>query len=167
MSTKKIIVFVMAFISSTFAINGNDNERRQRQTLDETMNRNMDTPKLNMTLCVDKCAGGDCKTYITPIDECYSSSFLFPGDPSWSGKDLVDAIDCDTQTLVRTIFDTENSTCLGNEDRFLIPLNECVGPFGKPRPWGIFGVMQGRNEQLRKIYDSGLSSLCGINATSS
>ena len=109
-----------------------------------------------MTLCVDKCAGKNCKTYITPMYMCYSSSLLFPNDPSWSGKDLRDGIICDSKTLVRTIFDTDDNTCRGTGDTFHIPLNECVGPFGKPRPWGIFRTMKGHSENLiTSIYDAG------------
>jgi hypothetical protein len=150
MCTTKTIVFAVALMSSILVIDGNDDERRQKQILVETINQNIDTPNLNMTLCVDKCAGENCKTYITPIDQCYSSSLLFPNDPSWSGKDLRDAIICESQTLVRTIFDTENGTCSSgsSEDKFRIPLNECVGPFGEPRPWGIFGLIQGQNKNV-------------------
>lgn len=151
MYTTKTIVFVVALMSSILVIDGNDDERSQTQVLAETMNENIGTPKLNMTLCVDKCAGKNCKTYITPIDQCYSSSLLFPNDPSWSGKDLLDVIICETQTLVRIIFDTENGTCRGSsEDKFRIPINECVGPFGEPRPWGTFSLIQGQNENVMK-----------------
>ena len=94
-------------------------------------------PHLNMTLCTGKCVG-DCKSYITPVSECYNSGDLFPGDPNWSGLDVLDTVIC--QTLVRTIFQTSNGTCQfsDSDDRFQIPLEECVGPFGKPRPWGTF-----------------------------
>ena len=103
-----------------------------------TMMMNM---MLNMTLCSDKCENYEsCKSYITPINVCYSSSILFPNDISWSGKDIHDTIIC--QTLIRNIYDTDNGTCRrqddNNDNKFLIPLNECVGPFGVPRPWGTF-----------------------------
>jgi hypothetical protein len=155
MCTTKTIVFVAVLMSSILVIDGNDDERRQTQILAETMNQNIGTPNLNMTICVDKCAGESCKTYVTPIDQCYSSSLLFPNDPSWSGKDLRDVIICETQTLLRTIFDTENGTCRGgssttSEDKFRIPLNECVGPFGEPRPWGTFSLIQGQNKNVVK-----------------
>ena len=106
-------------------------------------------PKLNMTLCADKCAGENCKTYFTPTEECYSAGQLFPNDPSWSRKDVHDAIIWHNQTLVRTIFESENGSCGGNEDVFQIPLNVCVGPFDKPRPWGSFCVaQQGKNNNI-------------------
>lgn len=161
MFNTKIIVFVSAFICSALVIDGSDIERRQQEiTVEaETINQNVSNKYLNMTLCLDKCAGEDCKTYITPLDVCYSSSLLFPNDPSWSGKDLRDAIVGQTQTLVRTIFDTEDGTCHGSDDGFSIPLNECVGPFGKPRPWGIFGLTEGENENAGKSYSSARTSL--------
>lgn len=96
---------------------------------------------LNMTLCLRKCET-DCKSYITPTGVCYSSGALFPNDPSWSDEwdiwdDLIDDV-----TLHRTIFRTKNNTCYGNDtDYFEIPLGVCVGPFGKPRPWGFFQVV--------------------------
>jgi hypothetical protein len=97
-------------------------------------------PSLNMTLWTDKCTG-DCKSYITPVSECYNSGDLFPNDPSWSGLDVLDTVIC--QTLIRTIFHTSDSSCTtsDSDDRFKIPLDECVGPFGQPRPWGSFSLL--------------------------
>ena len=92
---------------------------------------------LNTTLCTDKCQS-DCKSYTTPLNRCYNGQHLFPNDPSWSPFDLLDAVVC--QTLVRTIFEaSSNSSCQSSnaDDHFSIPLDTCVGPFGKPRPWGI------------------------------
>jgi len=161
MFTTKTIVFVSAFICFALVIDGSDVEGSQQENIaeTETINQNVSDQHLNMTLCLDKCESEDCKTYVTPLDVCYSSSLLFPNDPSWSGKDFRDAIVGQTQTLVRTIFDTEDGTCHGSDDRFSIPLNECVGPFGKPRPWGIFGLTEGENETAGKIYSSVRTSL--------
>jgi hypothetical protein len=143
----KITVFVIALIVAAISVDANDDEKRQPQIVVERINYlNVDTPQLNMTLCVNKCAGEKCKSYITPIDVCYSSSLLFPNDPSWSGNDFRDEVIGRTQTLFRTIFDTEDSTCRGASDTFRIPLNKCVGPFGKPRPWGSFSIIQEQSE---------------------
>lgn len=132
----KLIFFF--FSAVTILIAANDDERNQHKiTVERRTDQNIGFSQLlNMTLCADKCTGMDCKTYVTPINKCYSSSLLFPNDPSWSGKDFHDELVC--ETLVRTIFDTDNSTCRDATDTFEIPMNECVGPFGKPRPWGIF-----------------------------
>ena len=152
------ILFATLFVSIVVVI-ANDNEGEQNRLLIGAMNLEINTPQLNMTLCVDKCAGENCKSYIIPISTCYGSSELFPNDPSWSGKDVRDDVIC--QTLVRTIFDTENSTCLGIGDTFEIPMNECVGPFGKPRPWGSFALVKGQDaKDGNVVHGSGVSSLC-------
>mmetsp|Transcript_16185 Transcript_16185/g.33395 ORF Transcript_16185/g.33395 Transcript_16185/m.33395 type:complete len:175 (-) Transcript_16185:81-605(-) len=162
----KSIVFLLALIITIItiiSIHATDDEGEQHQIRVGRKSQNINSQQLlNMTLFVDKCAGGNFKSYVTPINTCYSSSKLFPNDPSWSGKDVRDDIIC--QTLVRTIFDTENSTCLGAGDNFEIPLNECVGPFGKPRPWGTFRLIQGENDKYGNIASaSGLSSICEMN----
>ena len=48
----------------------------------------------------------------------------------------------------RTIYNhSQNGTCTTSgvnsdpDDVFIIPLNECVGPFDQPRPWGIFTLI--------------------------
>ena len=109
-------------------------------------------PGLNMTLCVDQCSL-NCKSYLTPLSECYNSQILFPNDPSWSGYDVFDTVIC--QTLVRAIFKTSNGSCTAStsDDRFQIPMNECVGPFGKPRPWGMFSLFPGSAEQLDQLEE--------------
>ena len=147
---------VFGFILACFmlATNGNEKETNDAFVTKEIMKQDFINPKLNMTLCSDKCGNDDCMIYITPIDKCFSSTWLFPNDPSWSGKDIRDRIAERTRTLVRTIFDTENGTCRGSaNDVFHIPLNECVGPFGKPRPWGIFRTIGGQRENLIRWND--------------
>lgn len=100
-------------------------------------------PVLNMTLCRDRCQK-DCKSYLTPLGICFPSDSLFPNDPSWSGLDILDVIVGGT-TLHRTIFPTQDGSCANDDDdssdSFNIPLEECVGPFGAPRPWGTFRRM--------------------------
>mmetsp|Transcript_12175 Transcript_12175/g.28913 ORF Transcript_12175/g.28913 Transcript_12175/m.28913 type:complete len:156 (-) Transcript_12175:121-588(-) len=145
-----IIVFGAVLACLMLVAIGNEEERKQEHVTKETTKLNFLTPKLNMTLCTDKCNDDNCIFYITPINECFSSTVLFPNDHSWSGKDVRDNIITQTQTLVRTIFDTKNGTCNGGgNDIFHIPLNECVGPFGRPRPWGIFHMIQVQAEKLR------------------
>ena len=185
------IPIVVILAVCILAIDGTDDERNNRTTITRTHYQpatlfdrpisddnkiTHQTPQeemtilLNMTLCSDKCAGENCKSYVTPINECYSSRLLFPNDPSWSGKDVHDAIAiCQTQTLTRTIYDTDNSTCRDTVDKFRIPLNECVGPFGKPRPWGSFHLIHQLNGNVTKIDGDGLSSslLCEINGAES
>ena len=38
---------------------------------------------LNATLSTDKCGGVDAKSYLTPLDVCYSPPALFQDDPQW------------------------------------------------------------------------------------
>ena len=106
--------------------------------------------KLNMTLCTGRC-NGDCVSYTTPLSTCYSPSSMYPDDPSWSEFDIWDMIQFDPQlgkALRRTIYLSQDGTCSDGEDPndvFLIPLDECVGPFGQPRPWGTFVIIYGPN----------------------
>ena len=89
----------------------------------------------NMTLCEGKCSNG-CKTYSIPLDTCFSPSSLWPGDKQWGDTDVYD--ECNKSFLIRTFFSSQNGSCLEETDRFVLPLNTCVGPFGRPRPWGKF-----------------------------
>mmetsp|Transcript_26447 Transcript_26447/g.57957 ORF Transcript_26447/g.57957 Transcript_26447/m.57957 type:complete len:167 (+) Transcript_26447:91-591(+) len=150
-----IIPLLLYFL---LAIDGNFNERTSVVSIKKTqpIEALVGSSFLNMTLFADKCAGENSKTYITPTNKCYSSTLLFPNDPSRSGKDVYDTTIVDPQTpkqtmLIRTFYDTEDGTCRGAGDVFRIPLNECVGPFGKPRPWGIFRLVQ---QQQQKKSDS-------------
>eukprot|EP00536_Pseudo-nitzschia_multiseries_P009019 jgi/Psemu1/306245/fgenesh1_kg.244_\ len=116
-----------------------------------------------MTLYADKCAGENSKSYLTPVNECYNSRALFPNDPSWSGKDVHDTIDVQNQMLFRTIYDTVDASCRGVGDEIPIPLNACVGPFGRPRPWGIFRLVQQQQQlqQLQQQLDSDVKRING------
>ena len=66
-------------------------------------------------------------------------------DPSWSEFDITDEIgDDDTSSFRRKIFETTNGTCGSTDfDSFILPVDgACVGPFGLPRPWGNFSVIE-------------------------
>ena len=93
----------------------------------------------NMTLCgpTRPLCSSDCKTYMVPVSTCYSPAILFPGDVQWGKWDVIDT--CDGHHLNRSFFATMDGSCGGERtDGFVVPLNECVGPFGKPRPSGTF-----------------------------
>ena len=141
---------------------------------------------LNTTMCSTKCGEDssaavvsddnkekDCQTYLTPIRTCYSSSKLFPEDPSWSGYDMFDVVvPTSTNTvvstpqnnntagtillLVRTIYSTTNGTCVPSSQDvvFRLELQQCVGPFGRPRPWGIFSMAETTTTTTTTIVDS-------------
>jgi len=95
-------------------------------------------------LCADFCAGSDCKVYHSPLSTCYSGQERFPNDPSWGDIDFYDEI-VGGESLKRTMFASNDGTCVDETDSFSLPLHECVGPFGKPRPWGQFYVLGGPN----------------------
>ena len=46
------------------------------------------------------------------------------------------------ERLRRAFYDTPG-TCGAETDHFDVPLDQCVGPFGKPRPWGEFSLVGG------------------------
>merc|ERR1719272_2140380 len=94
----------------------------------------------NMTLYgpTGKCHGdNDPKTYLIPLEQCFSPAQLFPKDPQWGTSDTLDS--CNRSHITRQFFGTVDGTCKGPvTSSFTLPLHECVGPFGKPRPWGSF-----------------------------
>ena len=98
---------------------------------------------LRTTLCADKCES-NCVMFDTPTDECFSAHQLFPNDDSesWSEFDIFDSVSNDPTFFQRTIYASIDGSCGGlATDVFTIPLDECVGPFGPPRPWGNFSIV--------------------------
>ncbi|KAL3801384.1 hypothetical protein HJC23_006994 [Cyclotella cryptica] len=114
-----------------------------------------------------------CKSYTTPLNQCYNAQTLFPGDESWSAYDIYDSISM--MNMKRTFYKSDDGTCSntlslkemlesaegaaagdvasgtydhyitqldGNDDYFILPFDQCVGPFGPPRPWGKFTLVQ-------------------------
>ena len=87
----------------------------------------------------DQCANdNNPKTYSLPVDACFSPAILFPGDPQWGPSDIFDAYNASHVT--RRFFSSTNGICANETSRIAIPLGECVGPFGRPRPWGQFAM---------------------------
>eukprot|EP00978_Attheya_sp_CCMP212_P035555 scaffold155359_cov52-Attheya_sp.AAC.2 len=105
------------------------------------------TRRMKTLLCVDHGCSDDCVTYETPLNTCFNGEILFPNDPAWGKYDIFDRPmkdGSDTQ-FHRYFFTTTDGTCEGNsqkdppsDDIYTLPLEECVGPFGEPRPWGSF-----------------------------
>jgi hypothetical protein len=96
------------------------------------------------TLCTDStclCDDDDCKSYLTPMSTCYNGQQLFPLDPSWGELDIWDELLTDLE-FRRSFFPSRNVTCSApRTDVYTLPLNECVGPFGRPKPWGRFSCV--------------------------
>lgn len=92
-----------------------------------------------------------CKQYTTPLNTCYNAKTLFPNDESWSDLDIYDEMIM--RNLKRSFYQSTDGSCAGRgeetnipqpvdgDDSFFIPLGDCVGPFGPPRPWGKFTLL--------------------------
>jgi hypothetical protein len=97
---------------------------------------------ISTELCEKFCSENTtCLFYETPVVECYNGQALFPDDPSWGPYDIMDDLLNDT-SFVRRFYSSTDGSCRDETDLFELPFDECVGPFGQPRPWGIFEVMQ-------------------------
>jgi len=45
--------------------------------------------------------------------------------------------------LTRTFYNSTNSSCFDTTDKYEnLPINQCVGPFGSPLPWGRFEIVK-------------------------
>ena len=107
---------------------------------------------LKTLLCEDRGCSDACQSYMTPINKCYNGQELFPDDPSWGEYDVLDTYvclegvyggdgGCTTSSFKRTFFASQGSSCSEQTDEFdEVPLDECIGPFGDPRPWGRFEI---------------------------
>jgi hypothetical protein len=82
-----------------------------------------------------------CVRYNTPVAICYNGQSLFPNDPSWGGFDVKDDV-LDDHSFSRKFYNSEDGTCREQTDEFTLPFNECIGPFGQPRPWGTFTLIR-------------------------
>lgn len=94
-------------------------------------------------LCDDYCniPNRTCVRYITPVVKCYNGQSRFPNDTSWSVYDIRDTVKSNRTTFVRKIYFSKDGSCRNQTDIFVLPFDECVGPFGKPRPWGTFHLI--------------------------
>eukprot|EP00562_Extubocellulus_spinifer_P014849 CAMPEP_0178566516 /NCGR_PEP_ID=MMETSP0697-20121206/14797_1 /TAXON_ID=265572 /ORGANISM="Extubocellulus spinifer, Strain CCMP396" /LENGTH=159 /DNA_ID=CAMNT_0020200315 /DNA_START=321 /DNA_END=797 /DNA_ORIENTATION=- len=106
---------------------------------------------LQTSLCEDMACSAECELYQTPLNKCYNGQDMFPGDPSWGEHDVLDTYSChgigdvsissgiqerECPSFTRTFYSSKDVTCQDKTDSFdAIPLKECVGPFGDPRPW--------------------------------
>eukprot|EP00571_Detonula_confervacea_P013746 CAMPEP_0172297964 /NCGR_PEP_ID=MMETSP1058-20130122/810_1 /TAXON_ID=83371 /ORGANISM="Detonula confervacea, Strain CCMP 353" /LENGTH=166 /DNA_ID=CAMNT_0013007191 /DNA_START=24 /DNA_END=524 /DNA_ORIENTATION=+ len=106
-----------------------------------------------------------CKQYTTPLNTCYNAKNLFPNDESWSDLDIYDEMIM--RNLKRSFYQSTDGTCAGRgegatnipqpvdgDDSFIIPLGDCVGPFGPPRPWGKFTALDGDDESDSEVLSS-------------
>ena len=111
---------------------------------------------LQTSLCEDMACSAECKLYQTPLNKCYNGQDMFPGDPSWGERDVLDTYSCHRigavsgiqearstcTSFTRTFYSSKDLACRDKTDSFdSIPLKECIGPFGDPRPWGMFSLV--------------------------
>ncbi|GMH54982.1 hypothetical protein TL16_g08828 [Triparma laevis f. inornata] len=103
-----------------------------------------------MTLCLN-CSNTDgCESdsspleFEVPVDTCFSPTELYPdaGDV-WGEYDILDT--CNERGVKRVIFDSKNGTCLNATDTYILQYDKCLGPFGAPRPWGVFECVDSAN----------------------
>ena len=139
-----LLLFVALFFgysTSVFA------KKEMHQSLSKTPSKeeaesSKTTIILVTTLCRDKCQSG-CRHYQTPLQKCFRGATLFPGDPSWNSTyDILDT-PLNASYFRRDFYDSGNR-CQGepsDNGSFELPYQVCVGPFGKPRPWGTFQIL--------------------------
>ena len=115
--------------TTTFSEDGQQHKQESKQ-------------QLHTTVCLDNKCTKDCTLppFITPALQCYNVQNQLFGQ-----NDIFDEIFYSSdETLAvafkRSFFNSTNNTCSGGViDTFdYIPLNECIGPFGPPKPWGMF-----------------------------
>lgn len=108
--------------------------------------------KIITTLCTDKKCSNNCTQYDTPVSQCYNGRDLgsYPFyDNTTNPFGIYDTIDVifghhdPVVAFKRSFFGSTNGSCTGSvTDLFdYIPLDECVGPFGPPRPCGTFHLV--------------------------
>ena len=103
------------------------------------------TIMVNMTVCAQSCSD-NCVSYNTPAGHCYNPSKRFPHDPQWGPADTIDVcVSTDNgdrsgsgTAVNRSFFASSDGSCIGRTGGFIVPTEDCVGPFGKPRPMGYF-----------------------------
>lgn len=103
---------------------------------------------LRTELYEDFCLEDLGATYETALNECYNGANLF-NDEDWGTSDILDVVSHGKDNIMllhRTFFASNTSVCSGPVDDYILPVDECVGPFGKPRPWGMFTLINTTND---------------------
>ena len=96
-----------------------------------------------MTLCLnctqsDGCSGDVSReTFHVPIGRCFSPPKLFPGSKAWGASDTLD-ICSGNVSVKRTFYASTDGSCTNETDSYTLDTGVCLGPFGMPRPWGVF-----------------------------
>ena len=148
---------LLGFITIATAENGDHHPSRRKKDND-TKQLQLERRKVKTTLCSTQDCNdqngeaeqlGICKTYLTPISNCYNAKFLFPADESWGDVDILDELHYRPEmkkappNLKRTFFTSRDGSCVGVDYSWIQPFEVCEGPFGSPRPWGKFSLVDG------------------------
>jgi hypothetical protein len=94
---------------------------------------------IRTSLCISFCVG-DCKGCQSPAKTRNNGQNMFPGDSSFGAFDLMDEWS-GGDSFTRTFHLSRDGSCQKPTDQFTLPFGACVGPFGKPRPWGNFSLI--------------------------
>lgn len=97
-----------------------------------------------MTLCLNCTRSSQCsldndpQSFVVPTGSCYSPTKLFPDDADvWGEGDIRDV--CHDLFIERSFFGSVDGSCQGEPtDVYKLEYDTCLGPFGAPRPWGVF-----------------------------
>ena len=54
------------------------------------------------------------------------------------------------EMLERGYYYDNFATLMQDDDYFVLPFDKCVGPFGPPRPWGKFTLVQ---DEENKVFE--------------
>jgi len=131
--------------------------------------------QIRLVICSNRCSE-DCLTFNTPANKCFNGQNLFPNHAEvWGEYDVYDMVSLPKVegnephivdelntgrrgevTFTRYFFKTRDSSCDGHHfvdvskatDKYVLPLQRCVGPFGPPRPWGTFEFITEHGEGL-------------------
>ena len=96
---------------------------------------------LNLTLFADRCHS-DAKSYIVPVARCYNPAQRFKQDPQWGHADILDSLISNGTQLNRSFFKTTDGSCEQRTGGFVLPLDTCVGPWGRPRSMGTISIVR-------------------------
>jgi len=157
-----LLLGTMPVASLTSPPSKNENDHHQHSRRKDNNNTRAKPHKkqqVKTTLCSTKDCNdsngeaelvGVCKTYLTPISTCYNAQFLFPNDQSWSDVDILDELHYRPEmkkappNLKRTFYTSKDGSCSSDVDySWTQPFEVCEGPFGLPRPWGKFSLVDG------------------------
>ena len=145
-----LILAILVAATVVMATDDKTKPSHRRNKKNHSRKHHQKKQQVKTTLCstytiVPTCSG-ECKTYLTPLQSCYNAKFLFPNDDSWSDVDIFDQLyfntTLDENQLHRTFYTSNDGSCSSDVDySWIQPFEVCEGPFGYPRPWGKFSLV--------------------------